>query len=196
MSTEVTPIPSLRRVYKDTKANLDALTGLQDEDLAYGTDTTILYRQNGAGAANWEALTSLAGYGELTVVALFQLIGAFGTFASNPQSINDKNTGSLAKAQAIDEYAEVVLPSLLKITQFRQYGVAANNGDGYWKIQYKNIAGNWVDWVTGIGTRTSASWGGWDSSGGEVIASAIRLVCTTVDTNGEGNLIGELEVKY
>lgn len=54
---EVTTIPKLRRVYKDTKANLDALTDLKDEDLAYGTDTLILYRQNGNGAANWEAIT-------------------------------------------------------------------------------------------------------------------------------------------
>ena len=57
---QVVAIPSVRRVVKDTKANLDALTGLQDEDLAFGTDTTVLYRQNGAGAANWEAITTPA----------------------------------------------------------------------------------------------------------------------------------------
>ena len=57
--TRLTPIPKMRRVYKDTKANLDALTGLQDESLAYGTDTLILYRQNGNGAANWEPITSI-----------------------------------------------------------------------------------------------------------------------------------------
>ncbi len=58
--SEVTTIPKLRRVLKDTKANLDAMIGLSDGDLGYGTDTVILYRQNGNGAANWEAITSLA----------------------------------------------------------------------------------------------------------------------------------------
>lgn len=55
---EITPIPSMRRVFYDTKANLDALTGLADEDLGFATDTTLLYRQDGAGAANWVAITS------------------------------------------------------------------------------------------------------------------------------------------
>ena len=63
--TEVSTIPKKVRVYKDTKANLDALTGLADEDLGYGTDTNILYRQNGNGAANWEAI-SAADFGGLT----------------------------------------------------------------------------------------------------------------------------------
>ena len=63
--TELTTIPKMRRVYKDTKANLDALTGLRNEDLGYATDETILYRQNGDGAANWETITS--GPGELAV---------------------------------------------------------------------------------------------------------------------------------
>ena len=56
--TEITIIPKIRRVYSDTKANLDALTGLKDEELAYGTDTKLLYRQDGAGAANWVAVTT------------------------------------------------------------------------------------------------------------------------------------------
>lgn len=60
MGTEVKIIPRMRSVYKDTKANLDALTGLKDGDLGYATDETILYRQNGAGTANWEAISENA----------------------------------------------------------------------------------------------------------------------------------------
>ncbi len=58
---------STRRVnfYKDTKANLDALAGLRDQDLGYGTDTGLLYRQNGTGAANWEAVTQV---GDMSVL--------------------------------------------------------------------------------------------------------------------------------
>lgn len=62
MESQLSTIPRLRRVFRDTKANLDALTGLRDGALGYGTDTAILYRQNGAGAANWEAISALASY--------------------------------------------------------------------------------------------------------------------------------------
>jgi len=58
--SEVTTIPQIRRVFRMAKAELDALAGLRDGALAYGTDTGILYRQNGDGAANWEAITSQA----------------------------------------------------------------------------------------------------------------------------------------
>jgi len=57
--TEVTTIPQIRRVFRMAKAELDALAGLRDGALGYATDDTILYRQNGDGAANWEAITSL-----------------------------------------------------------------------------------------------------------------------------------------
>lgn len=57
--TEVTTIPQIRRVFRMAKVELDALAGLRDGALGYGTDTTILYRQNGDGAANWEAITTL-----------------------------------------------------------------------------------------------------------------------------------------
>lgn len=58
--SEVTTIPQIRRVFRMAKAELDALAGLRDGALGYATDETILYRQNGNGAANWEAITSLA----------------------------------------------------------------------------------------------------------------------------------------
>lgn len=69
MGTEVSTIPSLRSVYRDTKANLDALTGLRDGDMAYGTDTVTFYRQNGDGAANWEAMPKGLTFTELMSTA-------------------------------------------------------------------------------------------------------------------------------
>jgi len=64
--SEVTTIPKIRRIFRMTKANLDILVGLRDGALAYATDEAILYRQNGDGAANWEAITTL---GSLLTVA-------------------------------------------------------------------------------------------------------------------------------
>lgn len=61
--SEVTTIPRMTRVYKDTKANLDLLPGLKTEDLGYGTDTGILYRWSGI---NWEAVSSMLAYGSYT----------------------------------------------------------------------------------------------------------------------------------
>jgi len=58
--TEATVIPQLRQVFRMTKAGLDALAGLRDGALGFATDETILYRQNGDGAANWEAITILS----------------------------------------------------------------------------------------------------------------------------------------
>lgn len=63
--TEIKTISKMRRVYKDTKANLDALTGLREEDLGYGTDTGTLYRWSGTA---WETVTapSLVSDGQYT----------------------------------------------------------------------------------------------------------------------------------
>ena len=58
--SEATVIPQMRQVFRLTIAQLNALVGLRDGALGYATDETILYRQNGDGAANWEAITSLA----------------------------------------------------------------------------------------------------------------------------------------
>lgn len=121
-------------------------------------------------------------------------VGDFdGTQPSSKVNNNDPTNG--ANTTSVGTYAEIVLPAAMKITQFRQYGNTSNNGDGAWKIQYKDIDGIWNDWVTGISTRALASWSSWDSSGGEVVAIAIKLIATTVDSSGYSR-IGELEVKY
>tara|TARA_Y100000310_G_scaffold246017_1_gene251098 strand:- start:1056 stop:1616 length:561 start_codon:yes stop_codon:yes gene_type:complete len=54
--SEINPIPKIKRVFSDTKSNLDAMTGLQAEDLAYGSDTERLYRQPTAGSADWATI--------------------------------------------------------------------------------------------------------------------------------------------
>ena len=48
MENRVSTIPKMRRVYSDTKANLDALTGVMTEDLGYATDLEALYRYSGS----------------------------------------------------------------------------------------------------------------------------------------------------
>ncbi len=58
--TEASTIPQLRQVFRMAKAELDALAGLRDGALGFATDETILYRQDGDGAANWEAITILS----------------------------------------------------------------------------------------------------------------------------------------
>lgn len=133
-------------------------------------------------------------YARLTV-AQFQARPATGTFGYTPEEVNDNDTGSDAKANGADQYAEILFPTGAKITQWRQYGDTTNTGDGRWKLQYLNAAGVWTDWQTAIPCRTSADWSSWDSSAGEVVASGIRLVCTTNDSAGTTE-IGELEVKY
>jgi len=67
--SEAVTIPQIRRVYRDTKANLDALTGVREEDLSYGTDTGILYRYT-SGA--WSAIASPTDSGEGHIILLAQ----------------------------------------------------------------------------------------------------------------------------
>jgi hypothetical protein len=52
---ELTVIPQITRVYKDTTAHLNAMTGVRAESLGYATDTGILYRYSGAA---WEAIVT------------------------------------------------------------------------------------------------------------------------------------------
>lgn len=172
-------------------ADIPVLPSLPNGSLYHATDTDILYMvQSGV----WVALPG-AGYGELTLLG-FQFNPATGTFSQTPFNINSNDETARAEADTITQYAEVILPAALQITQFRHYGHANNNNDGAWKIEYKNVGGGWVDWVTGIVTR-GASWSNWDSTGGTVVAIGIRLVCTTVDTGGGTvSTCGELEVIF
>ncbi|GAH62929.1 unnamed protein product, partial [marine sediment metagenome] len=114
----------------------------------------------------------------------------------NPERINDTEFGTYAKGWEEALYAQVDLPQPYRITQFRQYGTTSNNGDGRWTIQYLDIEDVWQDWVTSIPTVTINDYGAWDSSGGEVVAKAIKLICTTVDTGVYDSAIFELEVKF
>ncbi len=133
-------------------------------------------------------------YAELTVTG-FQFNNATGTVA-NPDRSNDGNIANFALAISQGQYAEVTLPSVTHITQFRYYGQLFQNLDGFWKVQYKDVNDQWIDWITGIATR-EASWTNWDSSGGQVIAKALKMIATTLDSRGGGESnLGEWEVKY
>lgn len=126
-------------------------------------------------------------------VALFQTNSATGDMGSVAY-LNDNNTANDAEAD-VNEYGEIDLPyTPYRITQYRHFGHAANNGDGALKLEYMDIDGNWQDWETGISTR-NATWSDWASLA-EVVATKIKLTCTTDDSSGGATLIGELEVKY
>ncbi|GAJ09201.1 unnamed protein product, partial [marine sediment metagenome] len=118
-----------------------------------------------------------------------------GTFAANPENINDDNTTNEAEASGVGQYAEVDFGKVVVIKRWRQFGSVGNNGSGVWKIQYWNLATEaWVDWITGISTRTLATW----STLSEVtskLTTKIRLVCTTVEGGG-WTKVKELEVIY
>ncbi len=139
-------------------------------------------------------LPSLPPAGKLTV-AHFQIHPATGDFGGSPANLNNNDYVGEAVATAVSQYAEVYFYALMRMTQFRQYGNTPQNEDGRWKIQYLDATGSWVDWVVNIPTRAAESFGGWDSSGGEVTGIAIRLICTTKDTTSNSS-IKELEVKF
>ncbi len=165
--------------------------------LADGTANQII-ETDGSGTLSW--VTPHAVYGRLTT-RTFIWNPATGNFSTTSSAyINDgdgvNSTSEYASANGINEYAEVILLCPLQIRQFRQFGAVINNGDGRWKIQYQNLAYDWVDWVTGIPARDTADWSTWDSSGAEVVAVAIKLICTTVDTGAGDTVIYELQVKY
>lgn len=104
--TELTTIPQIRRVFRDTKANLDILVGLRDGALAYGTDTTTLYRQNGDGAANWEAVSTNVPAASLLVSGL--ILMWHGTIANIPSGwvLCDGNSGT---PNLLDRFVQSVL---------------------------------------------------------------------------------------
>ncbi|GAI54726.1 unnamed protein product, partial [marine sediment metagenome] len=121
---------------------------------------------------------------------------ATGDFDANSKNINDGDgvdaIEEFARATVIGQYAEVDFGGLYRIKKWRQYGHANNNEDGTWKIEYYLEA--WHDWITGIFTRTAATWSTW-SEETAVTASKIRLVCTEVDSCAY-NFIEELQITF
>ena len=114
--------------------------------------------------------------------------------AYNPSGLNDNNFVGNVSYSNINEYVEVDLGNFFIITKFRQYGNTWNVGDGRFKIQYHTGAA-WADLITGIATRSTADWSGWTKFSSLISTDKIRLVCTTVDTNGLAmSLIRELQI--
>jgi hypothetical protein len=127
-------------------------------------------------------------------LAMFQTWEAVGT-ASVPENINNGLTDVRSIFFDVGDYADVAFGDLVKIKRWRQFGDHNNDGGGEWKIQYWDVVtGAWVDWVTGIPTRTSDSWSEY-STESEVITTKIRLVVTVEDTSLSNN-IRELEVIF
>lgn len=130
---------------------------------------------------------------DLLTVPEFQVNTATGT-CGTPEDINDNDTFSMAVFNNVNEYAEIIFPRHLYITQFQHLGTAGHNGDGRWKIQYL-YNGSWTDLNTGIVIITSAVWSGWVNLTTPVFCMGVRWVATTIDTGGTGSKVVELEVK-
>jgi len=108
----------------------------------------------------------------------------------------DGDTTSKWFVSNVNDYAEILFPCPVTITQFRHYGATLNNGDGTWKLQYLKSDFTWADWVTGISTRATADWSNWDSSGGSIDCLGLKVVAVTLDTAQNRVMIAELEAKY
>ena len=128
----------------------------------------------------------------LTVVE-FQKNAATGS-AENPQRMNDNDTGNQVSMDAINKYAEVDFGRPFYITEFRHFGWASQNQDGYSKIQYWDGYA-WQDLNTGIATRVD-TWSSWIALTKAVVTNKIRLVATALDTKFSENNTGELEMRY
>ena len=131
------------------------------------------------------------------LVTEFQAGTSTGTF-DNPTNINDNNVATFVLADVVNEYIETDLLKTRKISQYRAYGSADMTGDGRWKIQYWDIATlGWVDWITDIVLRNTATWTAWTVGATAIVTNRIRIVMTTLDTNGVfDSMMAEVEMKY
>lgn len=185
---------ALTGLIRDADIKSDALIALSKLASAVYTETEVdnLFTTH-AGLPNvHHSPTAAAVYIQLTVLH-FQMLPATGTAQSNPEYANDNDTGTDAAFEVESQYAQIdfVAPSL--ITQYRIYGDAVNTTGAVWKLQYKNSAGVWTDWITDIAERSAVSWGNWVSDS-EVLALGIRVVITTY-VEGQWR-VPEIEVKY
>ena len=121
---------------------------------------------------------------------LFQKNAATGTMSFR-QRVNDNETTTVARADAIGEYAEVDFGQTVKISRYRQFGKTTHTGDGRFKIEYYD--GAWHDWVTEIAVRTTEDWSTFAAPAASVWCSKIRITATTIDTGGY-NYIAEIEI--
>jgi len=132
------------------------------------------------------------GYGRLTEEG-FVFTPSHGT-CTNPSNINDGVVANAASFTVIGQYAEIILPACLEVTQFDHYGHAANGAGGRFQLAYRDVEGVFNTWLDNIPT-IGAAWAGWASPPiGMVRAIAIRFTCMVVDP-GQGH-VGELKVKY
>lgn len=174
-------------------AAIAALITTHAEGASHRWTDEKLRKGAGSEAAPDEIAIPSVVYGELGIEAM-ELIPATGNMV-DCQYINDGETAAFAYTAALTKYCEIMLPAPAHITQFRHYGSSQNTGNGVFKIQYKSLAGAWTDYVTGVALDTVGEWSAWNSTGGDVVAVAIRLVITTLDDSAYTR-VGQLEVKF
>lgn len=123
---------------------------------------------------------------------------AFTGDCTNPDRLNDGLTDAYS-GFTLNKYAQILFFDVIKINQFRLFkAILSSADDGEITIQYRNpVDGSWVNWVTGFIVPEDANeWMNWDSSGGTILCSGIKIICTKVDTTSGAVHIQEVEVKY
>ncbi len=126
--------------------------------------------------------------------AMFRANAGAGT-ATNPQQINDNNTGNNAIFDAIGEFITVAFNAPIRIDQWRLFGAIGNVGDGRYTLEYLDVDDVYQTIVADIPSHVTADWTAF-ASFAEVITLGIRITCTTVDTRAGGGWIPELEVTH
>jgi len=107
---------------------------------------------------------------------------AEGTFVTSPERVNDGNVGTVAAADAANQFAYLDLPSPMVVGQWRYYGDALNNADGVWRIVVRSQrSASWYhigDYPTNLGV-----WTGWNAFVGQVVVTEIRISSLVVDSS-------------
>jgi hypothetical protein len=141
--------------------------------------------------ATGEAGVILLSRGALLTVADMQVNAGTGT-TETPQNINDGSTANNAHWDANGEYVEILLDGYFYATEFRQYGNLSNTAGDKFKLQFRNLDGDWVDNTLNIEFLDAVQWSDWASLTTPVWCTGIRVVCTALEGHAYMN---ELEVR-
>lgn len=180
-------------------ATLDASTKVPHAQLDEGvTEGKIVVMAAGdkLPAVDGSNLTNIPPAYRGALVYDMQKIAATGDM-TNPERVNDNNTGVAASGAAQDLYCEIAFEETLYISQYRIWSFhGSSNGSGRFKLQYRNVStGVWTDWKTGIPVTSTNDWAAWDTGPSRVLTDGLRIIITTVDTGSATNSIQQLEVK-
>ena len=176
---------------------VDAALNMGAHDITLGVGQSVDGKDVSELADGFENIELKDLYNHLTEAIFRTNPGTAINVFSNPERLNDDLTALTAFGDAIAEGVEVNLGGYYYVSHFRQFGDAANNADGHWKIQYLDKNAVWTDWVTGIATSGVSAWdASWTAIATPRIIEKIRFLITGVDSGSAGNsLCRELQMK-